>query len=105
MTTNRPIIRDRKWLNYLHTQRCLISGQYGNDNETVDPMHLGAFKGMKRSDDEVIPVLHRFHLSGHQSGEISMLRSGLSDTILREALRAYARALYKEWKDQNESPK
>ncbi len=92
------IIRDRAWLDYLHTQPCILTGQRGTEYETVDPAHIGAYRGMKRSDDEVLPLLHSIHASGHQKGEMSLFRERLSDVVLREALRAYARQCYREWK-------
>jgi hypothetical protein len=93
------IVRDRAWLDHLHGERCVISGLLGSETETVDPAHIGAFKGMKRSDDEALPILHRYHLLGHQRGELSMWRQHMPDGLLREALRAYARQLYAEWKE------
>ena len=92
------IIRDRDWLDHLHGERCIITGQLASKNETIDPMHIGAFKGMKRSDDEVIPVLHRYHAQAHQQGEMTMLRTHAPDDVLRLAFRAYARELYRQWK-------
>lgn len=94
----RPIIRDRAWLDHLHSERCIFTGQRGTENETIDPMHLGAFKGLKSSDDEVIPVLHRFHAMAHQKGEISLLRTMSDDNLIREVFRAYARQLYAQWR-------
>lgn len=98
---DRPIIRDQKYLDYLKTQPCILTGIRGhNDRETVDPIHIGtAGKGLKRSDDETLPVIHRLHALGHQKGEISMLRQHAPDWLLREAFRAYARQLYREWKE------
>lgn len=93
------IVRDQAWLDHLETERCLITGEFGTEYEGVDPAHIGTLgKGIKRSDDEVLPILHRFHSRGHNAGEVSMFRRELPDVILREALRAYARHLYEEWK-------
>ncbi len=93
------IIRDQPWLDHLKTERCLITGQHGNDYVGVDPAHIGTLgKSIKRSDDEVLPILHTFHAGGHGYGEISMFREHLPDVILRLALRAYGRELYAEWK-------
>lgn len=94
------VVRDRKYLDWLHTQPCIITGNCGNDNETVDPAHIGAFKGMKRGDDETLPMLHRFHDEGHRMGEMSMLRLRIPDWLLRDALRAYAREQYKLYRLQ-----
>lgn len=95
------VVRDRKYLDYQHTQRCLITGRYGSENHTVDPAHIGAFRGMKRGDDETLPLLHCFHASGHDHGEMSMFRQELPDYVLRMALRALAREMYQDYlKDQ-----
>jgi len=94
-----PPLRDRAWLDYIRTQRCVITGQLGNASETVDPMHLGSFKGMKRSDSEVLPVLHRLHAEAHQLlGEAEMLRKYAPASLILEMARAYARQMYAEGK-------
>lgn len=93
------IIRDQDWLDHLKTERCLITGQHGTEFEGVDPAHIGTLgRGIKSSDDEVLPILHRFHVKQPGIGEISMFRQHLPDAILRLALRAYARELYAQWK-------
>ena len=81
----------------------MITGRKGHpDIETVDPAHIGtAGKGLKSSDDEALPIIHSQHLAMHTTGEISHLRQYLPDEILREALRAYAREMYKEYKDDH----
>ncbi len=91
------VIRDRKYLDWLHDQPCIITGQHGGEHETIDPAHIGAYAGMKRSDDQVLPVLHRFHGAGHNSGEMSMWRANIPDYVLRDALRAYAREMYQAY--------
>lgn len=94
-----PPLRDRKYLDYLRTQPCLITGGRTNDYEAVDPCHIGtAGKGLKSPDNEALPISHWRHVEMHSRGEISVLREKLPDKILREALRAYARQLYAEWK-------
>ena len=93
------IVRDQKWLDHLKTERCLITGQFGNEYEAVDPAHIGTLgRSIKSSDDECLPILHRFHAAQPGVGEISMFRANLPDAILRLALRAYAREMYAEWK-------
>ena len=94
------IIRDREYLDGLHDEPCIISGLRGTDQETVDPAHIGAFKGMKRSDDETLPLMHRFHQYGHDHGEMTMWRVNMPDWLLRDALRAYAREFYQRYKLQ-----
>lgn len=93
------MIRDRKYLDWLRTQRCVLSGQPPSDFDPTDPMHIGtAGKGLKSNDNEAIPVAHSLHRLGHQGGEISMLRKYAPDDVLRAAFRAYARELYVEYK-------
>lgn len=97
------MIRDRKYLIWLRSQRCLLTGLYGNDHESVVPMHVGtAGRGLKSSDDEAIPVLNRLHMEGHQHGEISMLRKHAPDDVLRAAFRALARERYRKWKKDDD---
>lgn len=93
------IVRDKSYREWLKTQPCILTGQLGNDTEVVDPCHIGTLgKGIKSPDNECLPVLHRFHAEGHGKGEISMFRKRAPDWLLREALRAYARELYRQWK-------
>lgn len=93
------MIRDRKYLDYLRTQRCVVTGQYGTEHDPVEACHIGtAGKGIKSPDDEALPILHSIHAQMHQSGEISYLRHALPASVLRLCLRAYARELYQEKK-------
>ena len=97
----KPIIRDRAYLSWLRTQPCLITGLRGTETEGVDPCHIGtAGKGIKSSDDEALPISHAIHQRMHSAGEITTLRRLLPDYVLRQALRAYARECYREWKDE-----
>jgi hypothetical protein len=85
----------------LRTQTCVLTGQRGDDHNSVIPMHIGtAGKGLKSPDDEALPVMHSLHRSGHNHGEVSMLRKNAPDWLIREAFRAYARQLYQEWKNE-----
>ena len=89
-------IRDRAYLDHLRGEPCIVSGYRG---EGVDPAHIGTLgRGIKSGDDEALPLRHIFHMAGHQSGEMSMYRQELPDDVLRAALRAYARELYRAWK-------
>ena len=98
-----PPIRDKKYLLWLRTQPCVITGYYGDETYAVDPMHVGTYgKGMKSSDDQVLPVVHRYHRLAHQNGEITMFRKNAPDWLLRAALRAYAREMYREWKETHD---
>ena len=94
-----PPLRDREYLDHLQTERCAITGQFGNATETVEAMHLGAFKGMKRGDDETLQVLHHFHAEAHQSlSEAEMLRKYAPASLILEAFRALGRERYRMWK-------
>ena len=94
-----PPVKDRKYLDWLRTQPCIITGQRGSEFETVDPAHIGTFgKGMK-TDDEALPILHSLHSGGHSGGEIKMIRERAPNWLIRDALRAYAREKYREWND------
>lgn len=98
-TPKANIIRDRKYLDWLKTQSCIITGQYGSDYEGIDPAHIGtAGKGLKSSDDEALPLLHSIHDECHRRGEMTVLRERLPNNVLRAALRAYAREIYRRWK-------
>ena len=97
------MIRDRKYLDWLRTQPCILTGLRGNEYNAVDPAHIGTRgKGLKSSDDEALPVRHDYHQYGHQYGEISMWRKWMPDWLLRDALRAYARERYEQWLERGE---
>jgi len=71
----RPgLLRDRKYLDWLREQPCLVTGQIGNsDIETVDPAHFrwGTDGGasMKPSDCFATPLLHSMHAHQGALGE------------------------------------
>jgi len=91
-------IKDRKYLDWLREQPCILTGQRGHDSEAVDPAHIGTYgRGMK-TDNEALPILHSLHVEGHASGEVSMLRKHAPDDVIRDAFRALADKLYREWK-------
>lgn len=100
----RTPIRDRKYLDWLRTQRCILTGHYGKEYYPVDPMHIGTRgRSLKSSDDEALPVFHELHLKAHQKGEVSMLREHAPDSLLRDAFRALARELYQEYLKERQS--
>jgi len=93
-------LRDRKYLDWLRTQRCIVTGRYASEYDAVDPCHLGVSGiAMKSPDDEVLPMLHSIHVISHQTGEVSTQRRSIPDDVLMSALRAYAREMYREWKE------
>lgn len=93
----REIIRDRKYLDWLRDQRCLITGKTtAAHKEPIDPVHIGtAGKGLKASDDEALPISHSIHALMHLHGEMTTLRQLLPDDVLRSALRALAHEMYR----------
>lgn len=95
----RTAVDDREYLDWLRDQPCILTGQRGNAWCSVVPMHIGTHGKSIKSDDEALPARADLHSEGHQSGEISMLRKMLPDDVLRNALRAYARERYREWKN------
>ena len=92
------VLVDDEWRKViLPTHRCIITGRHGSEFDGIDPAHLGSLgRGIKRPDDEILPVLHSLHVSGHNGGEWSQWRDLMPDWLIREALRAYARQYYKE---------
>ena len=100
MTPKTPPLRDRAYLTWLREQPCVLTGERSSERESVDPAHIGTLgKGIKSPDNEALPLIHRLHAEGHQSGEMAMFRRHAPTWLLREALRAYARQMYREWKD------
>lgn len=96
----RTPVRDRAYLDHLRDEPCIFTGLRGY----VDPAHIGtAGRGMKSGDDEALPIAHHLHQEGHNSGEVSMIRRHAPDWLLREAFRAYARQMYRDWLGQGKS--
>jgi hypothetical protein len=100
MNLKQPILRDRAYLDWLRTQPCIITGWLGDECQAVDPAHIGtAGRGIKSPDNEALPLAHYLHVLAHNKGEISMFRERLPDDVLRAALRALAREMYREYKE------
>jgi hypothetical protein len=96
MNLKQPILRDRAWLDHLRTQPCICLGISGES----EPAHIGsAGRGLKSPDDEALPLHYSVHRDCHQYGEMSILRKYLPDDVLRAALRALAREMYREYKE------
>lgn len=92
------INRDRKYLDYLRSERCIFTGLHAQPGNAVDPMHIGtAGKGIKSPDHWALPALHSHHAAAHQGGEISYIRQHIPDDVLRAAMRALAKERYEEW--------
>lgn len=94
----RPIIRDRKYLDWLRTERCAICGLVGPS----DPAHIGtAGKGLKSSDDEALPLCRYHHVVGHTKGEMLLFRNLAPAGLLRAAFRALAREMYQDYANKH----
>ena len=93
------MIRDRAYLDSLRDEPCLITGLRLPD-DPVEAVHIGtAGKGLKSSDDEALPIRHSIHAAMHQRGEMTVLKEVIPNWLLREAMRAYARELYRRAAD------
>lgn len=90
-------VRDQAYLDFLKTEPCLLTGFRGHEYECVDPAHIGTYGKSAKTDDEAIPLRHSIHVECHQKGEMTTLRRLIPDWLLRDALRAYARQMYREW--------
>lgn len=98
-------VRDRRYLDWLRDEPCILTGWRATEENAVDPMHIGTLgTGIKSSDDEALPVRHEFHDRGHREGEMSMFRKHMPDWLIREALRAYARESYRAYVAQATAP-
>jgi len=138
MKYEREIVSDPAYIKDLRNHRCVFTLQYAPMCESVVPMHVGnPGKGLK-TDNEAMPILNRFHVHGHQHGEVSMFRhqapehvirdacaayeryagktfdatgdalvrlwrTTMGDFLIREAMRAFAREYYAEWRKKQES--
>ena len=92
------LVRDRKYLDWLRTQPCLIEG---TRNPTVEAAHIStAGKGIKSGDDETIPLSHEHHAKAHSLGEVRYLFDHLPLSILRTMVKMYAREMYRKYKHE-----
>lgn len=116
------IIRDRRYLDWIRERPDLLDGEAGTPWDPVEPAHIGTLgKGIKSSDDEVIPLRHSRHSRGHNEGEMTVWRALMPDwlfravllaaeyegppltrqtipvVMLRESLRTWARGQYRIW--------
>lgn len=96
----RKPTRDRRYLDALRSEPCIICGLHATPDNPVEAAHVGtAGKGLKSPDSEALPMHHTHHSMAHQMGEMTYLRANLPADVLREALRAYGRERYREWKE------
>jgi len=95
-------LRNRKYLDWLCTQRCIITNCI-----PTEPHHIKLFggggMGIKPPDTDAIPVLHHVHHNIHQHGEYSIFYyywgTGREETRLR--LQGVCDRLWKRFKNEN----
>jgi hypothetical protein len=100
------VIRDRRYLDATHGMRCLFTGAESGDHGSVVPCHIGTLgRGMKRGDDEVLPLWWIYNATRNPPGyhqewqsEVEMLRLCPPDDVVLRAYRALGREIYQEWK-------
>ena len=87
------VLRDRRYLDWLRTQRCLICGVTPSD-----PAHIGTSgTGIKSPDNHVIPLCHRHHAESHSVGIGMLMRMEAPALIMSLALKALAEKMHAEW--------
>ena len=92
-----PPLRDEPYLISLRAEPCIVTGRRATESESVVAAHIGtAGRGLKIDDDCALPIINSIHQQMHQRGEITVLRALLPDDVLRAALRALAREMYRE---------
>lgn len=93
------MIRDRKYLNFLHTQPCLFCGELGEGN---CGHHLKACKsggvGLKAPDNHTVPICWVCHLELHNHGEKTFLKKWGMEMNQFEA-RELTENLYNKYKE------
>jgi len=89
------MIRDKKYLKFLRTEPCLITGLRATEDMSVVAHHVGtAGKGIKSPDNEAIPLRQDRHRELHQIGEVEFYRQHLPNFVLLAAMKAYAREIH-----------
>ena len=80
--------RNRKYLDWVATQRCLAMGWKPDpDNKETwnDPCHFGPRGvGLKTDDYRTIPLRNKKHLAGHARGEKTLFRTNNIDVKLEQ---------------------
>lgn len=96
-----PVIRDRKYLDWIREQRCVISGQ-----TPCDPAHIRiggrGGMGMKPSDDRVLPLAPHLHAEQHRIGERTFWLDAMVNVpgLMEEALGALAEKYNRRYRDE-----
>lgn len=94
------LIRDRKYLDWVRQQPCVITGKTGED---IDPSHIryGVYAAaMKPCDSLVVPLSNELHQLSHRgNGEVAFWCTYLPENpdLLMRALKAHARENYRSY--------
>lgn len=91
------IHRDRKFLDWLRTQECFVTGMKTNESHGVDPAHTGVGgRGLKGPDMHALPLAHSLHLEGHNGGVARMWCRVFMENpaVLNDLLSFYAENYY-----------
>lgn len=94
-------LRDRKYLLWLRSQRCEVTGSLATHVEAVEPAHIGTTGvGIKSPDNEAIPLCHTMHGISHRIGFAQFIRQFAPNELIVAAFRAYARERHQRWRAQ-----
>ena len=94
------MIRDRKYLDSVREQPCIITG-----SSPCDPAHIrwgmGGGMGLKPDDNRVLPIVHQLHQHQHQIGEIRfwLQQANEHPEFLMNSLIELAKLKYRRWQD------
>lgn len=97
------MIRDRKYLDWVREQPCIVTGA-----SPCDPAHirwgLGGGMGLKPDDSRVLPLVHQLHQEQHQIGEVRfwLKQANEHPEFLMESLIKAAELDYRRWLDDNQ---
>lgn len=99
-------LRDRKYLDWVREQPCIVTGREGHpDVMTVDPAHFrwgtDGSTSSKPSDFYVMPLIHSEH-DKQGGGEVSywLNEVNLNPQLLQEFIADALQFRYNEWKNK-----
>ena len=100
----QPRVQDRKYLDYLRTQPCIVTGHSGSaDLPLVEPAHLRLLgaggMGLKPSDARTLPLYWELHRRQSTEGELaSWLRCANEyPDFLARMLIEVSESRYEKW--------
>ena len=82
--------RYKPYLEWLRKLRCVITRQYGHNNDPVIASHQrqlsGGGTGLKPSDFHALPTLDSAHRAGHHDGVVLSPRQAAYDCLIHEII-------------------